>query len=598
VNNVKEKPGAIFNPHSHTILVIDDEPANLTVVVDYLANYGFQIKVARTGEAGLELARRVPPDLILLDVVLPGIDGFEVCRRLKADTQTKEIPVIFITIMTQLEDKVQGFEVGGVDYIAKPFQREEVWARVTTHLRLRDLTEHLEQQVYERTEELRKVTQAYKALSNCNQTVMRATEEEELLQEVCRIILRDCGYRLVWIGFAEHDQAKIMRPVAQAGYEEGYLETITVTWADTGRGLGPTGTAIRTKKPVINRDMLANPDFAPWRAEAIKRGYASSAALPLLTGEQEAIGALNVYAAEPDAFTSEEVALLLELAGDLAYGLVALRVRAAHARAAEALRESESRLRTLMDHIPAEVWAMNNSLHFTMQNAASTRIVGNVVGKRLEDLDLPAEAKARLLEQDRQVLDGKTLHEEYQVEMAGKPVAYENIVAPIKVDDTILGLVGVALDVTERKRAEEALKLNAERSMTLLRLNQMTEATLKNLITFAFEEAVRLTKSKIGYLAFLNADETVLTMQLWSRGAMAECAIDDKPIHYPVETAGLWGEAVRQRRPIITNTYAAPNPWKKGCPEGHVHLVRHMNVPVIVEDKIVLVAGVGNKEDD
>jgi len=726
VNRVNEKLATTFNPHSHTILIVDDEPTNLTVVVEYLAAYGFQVKVARTGEAGLELARQAPPDLILLDVVLPGIDGFEVCRRLKADTQTEDLPIIFMTIMTRLEDKVQGFEVGGVDYITKPFQREEVLARVTTHLRLRDLTEHLEQQVHKRTEELRKVTQAYKALSACNQTVMRATEGGELLQEVCRIIVSECGYRLVWIGFAEHDQARTVRPVAQAGYEAGYLETINLTWADTERGLGPTGTAIRTKKPVINREVLTNPDFAPWRAEAIKRGYASSAALPLFTGEQEALGALNVYAAEPDAFTPEEVTLLLELAGDLAYGLESLRVRAANARAEEALRksetllnatqrlskvggwefdvasgqsfwtaetyrihemlrdavldhvqeslkcyrpedrlsisgafqraieqgeaydlefpfttfkgkslwvrttaqpivdeggrvvrvignimditerkraeeslrESESRLRTLMDHIPAEVWAMNKSLHFTLQNAASVRVVGHVVGQRLEDLALPAEVKTRFMEQDQQVLDGKTLHEEYQIAVAGKPVVYENIVAPIKVDDAIVGLVGISLDVTERRRAEEALSLNAERAMTLLKLNQMTGATPKDLMAFAFEEAVRLTRSKIGYLAFLNADETVLTMQVWSRGAMAECAIADKPIVYPVETTGLWGEAVRQRRPMITNDYAAPNPWKKGRPEGHVHIVRHMNTPIMVDGKIVLVAGVGNKEDD
>jgi PAS domain S-box-containing protein len=96
----------------------------------------------------------------------------------------------------------------------------------------------------------------------------------------------------------------------------------------------------------------------------------------------------------------------------------------------------------------------------------------------------------------------------------------------------------------------------------------------------------------------MNEDETVLTMQAWSKIAMDQCAIIDKPIDYPLETTGLWGEAVRQRRPMITNDYAAPNPYKKGYPEGHVEMRRHLNIPVFDGDRIVAVAGVGNKDED
>ena len=115
---------------------------------------------------------------------------------------------------------------------------------------------------------------------------------------------------------------------------------------------------------------------------------------------------------------------------------------------------------------------------------------------------------------------------------------------------------------------------------------------------FALEEGVRLTKSKIGYLAFMNEDETVLTMQAWSKTAMEQCAVPGPPMVYPVKTTGLWGEAVRQRRPVITNDYAAPTPYKKGYPEGHVHIRRHMNIPVFDDDHIVAVAGVGNKDEE
>ena len=121
-----------------------------------------------------------------------------------------------------------------------------------------------------------------------------------------------------------------------------------------------------------------------------------------------------------------------------------------------------------------------------------------------------------------------------------------------------------------RRRAEQALELERARLEALLKLSQMTQATLQEITDFALEEAVRLTQSKIGYLAFMNEDESVLTMHSWSKTAMAQCAMIDKPIVYPVETTGLWGEAVRQRQPVITNDYAAPNPLKKGYPEGHV----------------------------
>jgi PAS domain S-box-containing protein len=154
------------------------------------------------------------------------------------------------------------------------------------------------------------------------------------------------------------------------------------------------------------------------------------------------------------------------------------------------------------------------------------------------------------------------------------------------------------VEVAERKRAEATRHLNELRLEAMLRLYSMKERSVKEISDFALENAVAITESRIGYLAFLNEDESVLTMYSWSKSAMAECAIVDKPVEYPVHTTGLWGEAVRQRRPIITNDYAAPNPHKKGAPPGHVKIVRHMNVPVFDGDRIVLVAGVGNKAAD
>lgn len=162
----------------------------------------------------------------------------------------------------------------------------------------------------------------------------------------------------------------------------------------------------------------------------------------------------------------------------------------------------------------------------------------------------------------------------------------------------VTGYLGVNVDINERKRAEELGAIEESRLAALLSLNQMTDSSLRDITLFSMEEAVRLTRSDIGYLAFLNEDETVLTMYAWSKKAMAQCAIEEKPIEYPVENTGLWGEAVRQRKAVITNDYAADNPAKKGAPKGHVHLTRHMNVPIFDGDRIVVVIGVGNKPTD
>lgn len=133
-----------LSPQSHTVLVVDDSSANLTMLTDYLADSGFATMTASTGKAALEIAGHTPPHLILLDVVMPGLDGFETCRQLKATPPLQDIPVIFMTALSSTEDKIKGFQAGAVDYITKPFRQEEILARVTTHLQIRDLTRSLQ----------------------------------------------------------------------------------------------------------------------------------------------------------------------------------------------------------------------------------------------------------------------------------------------------------------------------------------------------------------------------------------------------------------------------------------------------------------------
>jgi PAS domain S-box-containing protein len=192
--------------------------------------------------------------------------------------------------------------------------------------------------------ELHRVNRALKVLGESSQAMARAEDEKEFMAEVSRMIVDVGGYRLAWIGFAQEDEKKSVRPVAQAGFEDGYLEKADITWADTQRGRGPTGTAIRTGRPAVCKNILKDPRFAPWRGEAVRRGYGSSISLPIRMAE-EVVGALNIYATEPDAFDSEELHLLEELASDISYGLTALRNKLEREKAEEALVKSSNKIK-------------------------------------------------------------------------------------------------------------------------------------------------------------------------------------------------------------------------------------------------------------
>ena len=130
-------------PAQQEILVVEDTQASLRLLADILTKQGYRVRPASDGSLALKSVAVKAPDLILLDVNMPGMDGYEVCRRLKADEQSRRVPIIFISAHSETEQKVKGFDAGGVDYITKPFQPEEVLARVRTQLRLRDAEEAL-----------------------------------------------------------------------------------------------------------------------------------------------------------------------------------------------------------------------------------------------------------------------------------------------------------------------------------------------------------------------------------------------------------------------------------------------------------------------
>jgi signal transduction histidine kinase len=169
------------NFENATILIVDDNQTNLKTLYNAIADVGWEILVATDGESAIEQAEYAKPDLILLDVLMPGIDGFQTCKNLKKNSLTQDIPIIFMTALSDKYDKVQGLLMGGVDYITKPFQIEEVLARIQVHLKLRYLTKKLEEQNQElekRVEE--RTAKLSQALNELKQSQLQLVQSEKL----------------------------------------------------------------------------------------------------------------------------------------------------------------------------------------------------------------------------------------------------------------------------------------------------------------------------------------------------------------------------------------------------------------------------------
>ncbi|MBP7527623.1 MAG: PAS domain S-box protein [Syntrophorhabdaceae bacterium] len=275
--------------------------------------------------------------------------------------------------------------------------------------------------------------------------------------------------------------------------------------------------------------------------------------------------------------------------------------------AEKALRESEERWQFALEGAGDGLWdwdALTGKVYFSRQWKEMLGFAEDEIGDSLGEWD------RRIHPDDRDGVYAK-LHRHLkgtssvyisQHRLQCKNGTYKWILDRGKVitrtgDGKPMRAIGTHTDITGHKKTEERLRLDESRTEALLKINQMANRPLPDITGFTLEESIRLTGSTLGYLAFLNDDESVLTMHSWSRKAMEDCMIGNKPINYPLETTGIWGDPVRLRRPVITNDYDAPDIARKGFPEGHVKVKRHLGVPVFDGERIVAIVGVGNKQE-
>jgi PAS domain S-box-containing protein len=267
------------------------------------------------------------------------------------------------------------------------------WCRATVsafeHSQFGKLWVSVHEDITERKEaeqNKRKLARALKLLSECGTLMIHAKNEQLLLEETCLLAVVTGGFLMAWVGIAENDADKTVRPIALSGYEDGYLGSIKVVWSDTELGQGPTGTAIRTRATVVCQNCMTNPKMAPWREAAITRGYQSSIALPLSINNH-VLGALTIYSSDPLAFNDEDVELLEELANNVAFGIEKLRTREAQERAEQESFELSKHLQIVREE----------------EKASFAREIHDELGGTLAALKMDAYWLARKLETGKEM---------------------------------------------------------------------------------------------------------------------------------------------------------------------------------------------------
>ncbi len=344
--------------------------------------------------------------------------------------------------------------------------RIEVDGKSVIHVITHDITERKLAEA-----ELERLNRVLIVSDYCNEALIQAQDERELLNKICSIIVESGGYRMAWVGYARDDEAKSLQLATSAGSTGDYFESATISWADDQYGQGPAGTAIRTGQPVTVNHILINPEFEKWRTHSIKNGYAAVLGLPLSI-DNRVIGALTIYSGVADAFNAAETLQLSSVANNLAYGIKML-------------------------------------------------------------------------------------------------------------------------------RKDDALRKNEQINALRLRILQMAETrTVEELLTATLDEAERLTGSLTGFVSFVAEDQNSLLLQSLSTNTRLKMSkVERKGLYLPLDKAGIWADAVREKKAVIHNDYLALK-LREGMPQSHAEIRRELVIPVNRDGKIVAIMGVGSKQSD
>lgn len=541
-----------------SVLYVDDEPELLMLGKIYLERTGnFEVSTANGGKEALRLLSETEYDIIVSDYQMPGMDGLDLLKALKSIDNPP--PFILFTGRGREEVAIEALNNGADFYLQKGGDPKSQFAELSNKIQHSASRKRAEKEVLDlqrrQSDIINFLPDATFAIDTDHVVIAwnRAMEDLTGIAESDILGKGEYGYSVPFY--------KERRPVL-LDFVLDPNEDLFLNYPNVPGGEFPLSTEVHIPGFRDTRDVTF------WLT-----------ASPLYDTRGRVIGAIE-----------------------------SIRDITQQKEAQRLLKESESRYRLTLDASNEGIWDWNLktgdtffSPHwFTMLGYEPDAFPGTYeTWERLIHPDDLKPTKKRILEHINKKEDGYSVEFRMRTRSGdwkwilgkGNVIEWDEKDAPVRI-------VGTHTDITGLKQIEEKLRLDESRLETLLTLTGMSERPVNEIIGYAMEEGVRLTESSLGYVAFLNEDETVLTMHAWSDGSMEQCRISDKPIVYPVPNTGLWGEPVRQRRSVITNDYSAPDLLKKGMPDGHVSITRHLGVPIFDQDHIVLIIGVANKDGE
>lgn len=322
---------------SGTIFVVDDTPANLHLLRNILARRGYDVRPIPSGTMALKIIRSILPDLILLDIMMPDMNGYEVCRQLKADSRTRAIPVIFISAINELGDKVKAFEVGGVDYITKPFQADEVLARVKTHLVIQKIQKELQQahdELEVRVDELATLNMIIQAVATTN-------DLDQTLHHIAGTMMHLLEVQAVSIGLLDATKTELTI-ITQGEQSNEAVQVVGLTVPISKDPL--VQQVIERGQTFIITDAQSNPLTTSIRAIIQARQINSIMVVPLVS-RAGVIGTINLSSTiETDAFDNSKIQLAETIAGQIAGAIENVRLHEEQQKANIALSAANKRM--------------------------------------------------------------------------------------------------------------------------------------------------------------------------------------------------------------------------------------------------------------
>jgi PAS domain S-box-containing protein len=571
------------------ILLIEDDDHHAELVGVALRGDRFNITRLRAGDEALDylLSGSHLHDVVLLDHRLPMMDGIEILKRVRGTESSHAF--IYLTGHASVDIAVEAMKAGALDFMPKSAEayRELPGMIEKVHSINRMITERKQTE-----EKLRKSERELKIRERISE-IFVACPDMEMYAEVLHVIRDALGSEFGTFGYFEKDGTFVV----PAMISEIYWEQCSVPDKDItfqrGSFKGIWERAIEQRRALYANE---GPFATPEGHLAIRNSLVSPVYF------RDVLVSVIHLANKATDYDERDRELLESIADHIA---PVLHARLEREREEEALQQSERQAATALEAARAFTFnydigsgkvrwdgAIEEILGDTPEELAQVDISGWAERIHPDDRDEVLSILAEALGQDRATA-------EYRFRT--KSNAYVTLESTSLTERNSHGdavrLVGILQDITERKQVEEERLLSESRLRALFQLSHMQGASIEEMASFVLEEIVHLTRSELGFFGFMNADESVMDIHAWSKEAMKECSIEGEPLRFPIQDAGLWAEGIRQRKPVIINSYAASR-GRKGCPLGHVALERFLAVPIMSNERIVAMAAVGNGRSD